>query len=211
MLDWISRHNQAIGAFLNLGMLVVWIVYLQVFVSNYRRQTRVHILINRGSGSGLDARCLVSNMSSEAIYIQSIIVDLETPDAHWSCPVTELDDIEEWEKPTDLDLWTRQGPLGAGCVRDMGAFRAMLDHALMTWSQSGNDVGAGIREQLVAFDLKIVAVYGSEDLPVGAKRRFAIFRNKGDVRIRPQTIEAQQIRSAPERRKIKSILENELR
>lgn len=211
MLDWITRNHQIIGSVINLGMLVVWIVYLQVFVSNYRRQTRAHILINLGSGSGLDARCLVSNMSSEPIYIQSIIIEWDMPDSYHSRPVTELDGVEEWDEPSDLDLWTRQGPLGAGQIRDMGAFRAMLEHALSGRSDAGEDPGADAWDDLVAFEVKIIAVYGSEDLPVGAKRRFDILRKHGTTTLSPQTVGAQQIRSRGERRAIKSALDREVR
>ncbi|TNC60456.1 hypothetical protein FHG71_22030, partial [Rubellimicrobium roseum] len=78
MLDWLSANSDAVNVVLNLAMLLVWIVYLQVFVSSYRRQRRANILISVGGGSGLDARCLVSNMSEGAIYIRSLVLDLIT-------------------------------------------------------------------------------------------------------------------------------------
>lgn len=90
MWNWIASNHQVISALANIAMLLVWIAYLQVFVSSYRRQKRSNILINRGAGSGLEARCLISNMSAEAIYIESLIATAETPEERWSCPVTEL-------------------------------------------------------------------------------------------------------------------------
>ena len=87
-------------------MLLVWIAFLQVFVSSYRRQKRPNILIHRGAGSELEARCLISNMSAEPIYIESLIATVETVDGRWSCPVTEAD-----EGRSDLTLATRQGPM----------------------------------------------------------------------------------------------------
>jgi hypothetical protein len=209
MLDWIARNHQIITTLTSVGMLFVWIAYLQVFVGSYRRQTRPKILINLGSGSGLDSRCLVSNMSSDAIYIQSIIIELETPDARISCPVTEMDGIEDWQEPSDLNLWTRQGPLQAGQVRDMGSLRPMLNHVLRSQSRSDGDLGSDAWEQLIAFEVKIIAAYGSEDLLVGAKRRFNINHSDGNVVLRPQTIGAEQIRSRRERKSIERMLEEE--
>ena len=207
MLSWILEYTQVIGTAINLGMLVVWIAYLQVFVSNYRRQTLAKILINRGAGRGLDARCLVSNMSSEAIYLQSIILDLEFPDEQRSCPVTELEDEEDWEEPSDEGFQSRQGPLGAGQVRDMGAFRAMLAHALGEDQRAGTETRSDMWDELRAFEIRIIAAYGSEDLPVGAMRRFEIVREKDGVELRPPSGEAQQIRSKRERKAIKKVLD----
>lgn len=81
---------------------------------SYLRQKRASILIGVGGGSGLEACCLVSNMSQIATYISSLVLDLETAEKTFSHPVTELADLEEWSRPTDLDLWTRQGPLAPG-------------------------------------------------------------------------------------------------
>ena len=211
MLNWIVAHAQIIGAMINLGMLCVWIVYLHVFVSNYRRQLRAKILINLGAGQGLEARCLVSNMSSDAIYLQSIIIDLELPGYRKSRPVTELEGLEEWESPSELNLWTRQGPLTAGQVRDMGSFRGMLAHALGQDPAAPGGADNELCAQIEAFEVTIIAVYGSEDLPVGARRRFQIQQDREGTRLRPQTGEAQQIRSRSERRAMKKRLEEELR
>jgi hypothetical protein len=83
MLDWISEHHRVLSVLTNIGMLFVWIVYLQLFLSSYKRQTRPKILINVGAGRSIDARCLLSNMSSEAIYVESLIATLETEKDRW--------------------------------------------------------------------------------------------------------------------------------
>jgi len=97
VLDWISRNSEVLNVILSAGMLVIWMTYLHVFVSSYRRQTRPGILINMGAGEGIESRCLVSNMSSGPIYLLSIALDLEMPEGRLRCPVTELDGMEEWE------------------------------------------------------------------------------------------------------------------
>src|SRR5690606_25677631 len=91
--EWMSQRQEFLNLLVNLGMLVVWIAYLQLFLANFRRQRRPNILINFGAGSGLSARCLVSNMSSEAIYIESIIAKLEGDGTTQTCAVTDLEDL----------------------------------------------------------------------------------------------------------------------
>jgi hypothetical protein len=183
--------------------------YLQVFVRSYVRQTRPKTLINRGGGMTLDALCLVGNMSSDSIYVESIIVTLQTADDDWTCPVTELDGLEEWDEPTDLNLKTRQGTLDPGKVRNMGTFRTIIDHALRA-SSDDPELGTNRWEKLKRFDVRIIATYGSEDLPIGANRWFNLSWKGGNATMHPQTAGSVQIRSRRERRKIARMLDAEV-
>ncbi len=210
MLDWISRNSEVLNVVLNAGMLAIWMSYLQVFVSSYRRQTRAGILINMGSGQGADSRCLVSNMSTGPVYLQTIVLNLEMPDGKLRCPVTELDGLEEWDTPSEINLWTRQGPLDPGSVRDMGSFRVLIDHALRSQPEEWHQARADAADRLRGFEVLVVAIYGAENLPVGAVRRFTILREDGRMGLRPETAEARQIRSRRERRAIQRALEKEL-
>ena len=92
MLDWIGENHSVVSTLSNVGMLLVWIVYMQLFLSSYKRQTRPKILINVGAGRSIDGRCLLSNMSSEAIYIESLIATMETGEGRWVYPVTDAQD-----------------------------------------------------------------------------------------------------------------------
>ncbi|NDV87965.1 hypothetical protein GTW51_14765 [Aurantimonas aggregata] len=209
MIDWIKANYELISIAINGAMLLVWIGYLQIFVRSFLRQTRPKILINRGGGATLEAPCLVSNMSSDVIYVESIIIRLQTADNDWTCPVTELDGIEEWEEPSDLNLRTRQGPLDAGKVRNMGTFRTIIEHALRAGSQTP-ELGTDHWERLKRFDVRVIATYGSEDLPVGANRWFKLTWEGGKATMRPETAGTLQIRSHRERRKISKILDAEV-
>jgi hypothetical protein len=209
MLDWLARNSDILNVALNAAMLGVWIAYLQIFASSYRRQTRANIMVNMGGGSGLDARCLVSNMSASPIYLQSIFIGIQFADRRLIRPVTETEGFEEWDKPTDLNLWTRQGPLNPGEVRDMGAFGIMLDHALRS-ETGGKEPEPGLRDGIQALEVRIVAVYGSEDLPVAAERRFALVCQEDTLVLSPFTAQARQVRSRSRRRRMLGLLEAEL-
>lgn len=205
MWNWIASNHQVISALANIVMLFVWIAYLQVFVSSYRRQKRSNILINRGAGSGLEARCLISNMSAEAIYIDSLIATVETTEGRWSCPVTEL-----LEGRSDLDLKTRQGPLQAGQFVDIGSFQSLIEPVLQTAMGLRGAVASDTLENLVAFEIKVIAVHGSEDLLAGAIRRFDVIRRQNRQLLRGHAVGTQQIRSRRERGRLHNDVEADL-
>jgi len=211
MLNWLRENSAAANVALNFAMLLVWIAYLQVFVSNYRRQRRASILINVGGGPGLDARCLVSNMSQDAIYIRSLIFDLTTAEGTSSRSVTEIEDLEDWKGPTDLNLWTRQGPLTAGSVRDMGTFRAMLDHALRARTAPAAPSAIASVDLIEQVRVTVIAHYGPEDLLVAAEQTYTFDRRDGATWLIPQAVTPRQIRSRAERGRIMTRLEQEVR
>jgi hypothetical protein len=205
MWNWIATNHQVIGALANIAMLLVWIAYLQVFVSSYRRQKRSNILINRGAGSGLEARCLISNMSAEAIYIESIIASVETSDGRWSCPVTEV-----LEGRSDLELKTRQGPLQAGRFVDVGSFERLMEPVLRRGEGLHGVPAPDAIEKLVTFELKVIAVHGSEDVLVGAIRRFHVIRRQDRLLLKGQAVGTHQIRSHRERARLGHEVEADL-
>ena len=204
MLDWIEQHHETLSVLVNAGMLVVWVAYLQLFLANYKRQTQPKILINIGAGRSIDGRCLVSNMSSEAIYIESLIAILETTEGQWMCPVT---DAQELADKKDLRSKTVQGPLKQGEVMDVGSFRDLVQHVVQE-SECPVPAENEFPEGLAALEIQAVADFGPEDLLVGAKRRFDLVRKDGAWALGMHTPQTEQIRSRGERRRIRRLLEN---
>lgn len=192
-MDWIAQHGDLVSALTGVGTLIVWIIYLQVFVSSYRRQLRATLLITRGAGDEDDTRCFVSNMSAGPVYVQSVMVTLETEDRKIVSAATDIRDIQDKKQVNSLDR-TRQGPLHPGQLKDIGSFRSLMSHGLKETDASPVVVRAVLVE--------VLGVYGSEDLPVGARRRFILVRSQGGVRIEGDTIETQQIRKRRERRQL---------
>jgi hypothetical protein len=205
MWNWIASNHQVISVLANLAMLFVWIAYLQVFASSYRRQKRPSIQINRGGGSGLEARCLVSNMSAEAIYIESIIVTAQTTEGSWTCPVTELQ-----EGRSDLELKTRQGPVKTGQFVDIGSFRSLVEPVLQRHAGPQGSVASDGLESLVFLEIRVVAVHGSEDLLAGATRRFDLIRQRDRLLLRGHAVGTHQIRSRRGREKLRDDVEADL-
>ncbi|MDP8919468.1 MAG: hypothetical protein M3O00_11360 [Pseudomonadota bacterium] len=211
MLTWLSENGDAVNVVINVAMLLVWIAYLQVFVSSYRRQRQANILISVGGGSGLDARCLISNLSQGAIYIRTLLLDLTTTEGTSTHSVTEIEDLEEWKGPTDLNLWTRQGPLNPGSVRDMGTFRAMLDHAIRAGRAPTEHAATPDTDAIEEVRVTVIAHYGPEDLMVAAEQSYTLNHRNGSTWLSPQTVTPRQIRSRGERKRLRARLEQDLR
>lgn len=193
-MDWITAHSDAISALASAGMLVVWLVYLQVFISSYRRGLRATLLIARGAGEGLSARCLIGNMSSGAIYISSVQVRLETAARDVSSAVTNVDP----EGPGS----TRQGPLKEGCCQDIGSFGELIREGLAAAARGHDEVSR--------ITVEVVAVYGSEDLPVGARRTFLIRHDADGPTVHGCNTWTDQIRRRRERRALRDVLARDL-
>jgi hypothetical protein len=193
MWDWLAANSDVLSVLSSLAMLLVWIVYLQLFLLDYRRGRRPKILINRGIGDGLGSRCLLSNMSAEPIYIHSLVAELASADRRFSAPVTDLVGSDA-EPGSDLRSATLQGPVAHGDFLDVGTFKSILGRA-------GWDPAAALADsEPNALTLTALATYGSERLIVGATRRFVIENGDGGWTIRPSTAETEQVRSYVKRR-----------
>jgi hypothetical protein len=206
MLDWIRDDYAIISVLIKLGMLIVWIVYLQLFLVSYKRRTRPKILINMGGGRGIDAMCLLSNMSSEPVYVESLIATLEGKGKQWVCPVTDVEALARDDQPPNPLDTTRQGPLEPGEVRDIGSFRNLIRHVLD--DKGGPDrSGDDIPDDITGFEIQAIADFGPDDLLVGAKRRFGLDKRDGEWVLKPHSAFTVQIRSRRERERVNRMLE----
>lgn len=210
MWQWMSQNSQTLTMLANFGMLAVWLLYLQLFLRGYRRQRRCKILITVGGPARPAARCLITNMSAEAVYIQAIVASVSTGEETWSRSITEYELQDEAHPPGDSRQMTRQGPLRRGDVRDIGSFADLVlraRHAHGDWEPDDH-----LSEELRSTELMltVVATYDSEDLLVGAERCFALPAGEAGAEVRPKTPEAQQIRSRRARRRLERHLRESL-
>ncbi|MFW6076720.1 MAG: hypothetical protein ACOC71_03120 [Hyphomicrobiales bacterium] len=206
MLDWIRENHDTLSLLANIGMLFVWIAYLQLFLANLRRQTQPKILINVGQGRSTDGRCLISNMSSDSIYVESLIATLEADDQQWVCPVTDAQELAEDQEQPESRRMTVQGPLKQAEVMDVGSFRDLIHHVVQD-SECPVDTEDAFPKGLAAIQIHAIADFGPDDLLIGAKRRFELVKENGAWVLGDRTPHTEQIRSRRERRRIKRLLE----
>lgn len=205
MLNWINDNSGALNFLTNIGMLGIWGFYLQLFLVSYRRQRKAKIIVNRGAGNGIDAHCLVSNMSAQAVYMQSILVTVRAADGSWTGAITNVDSDEGTESDIVARRGQRQGPLEAGAFVDLGPYEKLmyqgLAHAL------GDHDSMPRVDDIRTIEIIILAIYGSEDLMVGARRRFDIDRGRGMVpQLKPCSISTEQLGGRRHRRWLEGLM-----
>ena len=197
MIHWTRETISTLSLAVNFAMLVVWGVYLHVFLLQHRRQARAKIVINWGGGHGLDATCVISNMSSEAIYIEALIVSLERENQIWRYGITEIAGDRQ-QSPAMKD-----GPLPPGKSLEVGTFREIAG-----WIADARGVAEGPTPgQDFAIDVQVIADYASEDLPIGAERRFDFRCREGGVALSSDSALTHQVRSGRRRRTYRQQLE----
>lgn len=207
-LEWLASNHELATLIVSLCTLLVWVTYLQVFLAGYRRQRRGAILITVGQGQGLEGHCLVTNMGAEPVYILALLAQVESRDGVCIRAITELEG-EQWSEPSDLRLWTRQGPLDSSELRDMGTLQSMVNHVLdvANDTESGSEAserrGAGLRSVLI----RVIAMHGSEELPIGAERAFDVVGDGAGATLHPRSYGTRQIRSRRGRRQLTRLLD----
>lgn len=208
MWEWLKENSDAVGATASVLTLFVWGLYFQLLYNNYRRLRRAKILINRGAGETIDARCIVANMSAEAVYLEAVLVSFGPDDEREEATVCSLSDLDTTNPPgTDPRQDWLQGPLQSGELLDIGTYRSLIEKA----EAGGVAVATDPAREVVTLTVTIVATYMSEDGLVAAERTFDIdCRTKGS-RLAPRSFSARQIRSRSDRRAIERLMIREAR
>lgn len=179
-------------------MLLVWALYFQLLLNTQRRQRRAKILINRSGGHDLDARCIVSNMSAEPVYVHSVVMETDGKPSRIS--LTSLDTLAREPEGDPRRSWL-QGPLRPGEYLTLGSFNSLL--------QAGGDSAPVVEDiaSLSSFTILIVASYGPDDNPVAARRTFQCDsrRPQGSAWVAGRT---RQLRGTTERRRLRKYLQD---
>ena len=170
-MEWIASNRDFLNVILNAGMLLVWIVYAQVFFLRWRRGKLPVLIISATTTRDFHAECLICNMAEQACFIEAIGVCLRSNDSREE--IVFLNDIRgrltEGEETGQLDERTLQGPLKSGQMVSLGSFRELAGR---TGSHTGEDF-----QKVDEFEVRIIAYYGAHRRPFGALRTF---RRRGD-------------------------------
>ncbi len=196
MWQWILDNQPALQVVVSLTTTVVWIVYLHIFLSSFRRQTRSGLLINRAGRDGLRARCIVSNLGSEPAYLTDVLAEVEIGERTITASV--VDRLEMFEGGDTSE--TAQGPMASGAYIDIGSFEDIFER--IRQRSGAEDVARQAeRVKLIA----VAATSQARDI-VAAYRNFDITGSDEGAVLRPLEVEAPQVRSWLHRRRLKRLL-----
>jgi hypothetical protein len=210
MVALLQKHADLVNIVINFSMLLVWLLYAHLLFNNYRRQRRPRLLINQGAGQRMRTRCLICNMSEEAIFVEFVLAVLRTDRGERLLPVTDEQTDEGGEEVAYSERGTRQGPIRSGDCRDVGSFEELYRCASHTSLEGVDDeqpTPLGRDERPYELEVQVVSIYGSEDLPVGAKRTFKILDYEDHLDVRPASVDTQSYLSRRDRRRMQALLQ----
>lgn len=206
LIDWLRNYKDPLTLLMNVGTLVVWILYAQLLLNNYQRQRRPRIIINRGAGKGIGSLCLISNMSAEPIFINQIILQLDTNKGRLWCDITDIREERLGEVEQDLILQkaTRQGPLRTGEFTHIGTFSTLLKRMAASHNIElrGHEPAEGW--SFKELEIRVIAFYGSDKHAIGARRAFRLGdADEGGWELLAVSRESQQFNSRWQRRTVR--------
>ena len=157
-------------------------------------------------GAGLPARyarCFVSNLGLEPIYIADALITLSGGDTSHTTNVTDRTQLtdRELENPREA---TNQGPMSTGDHSSIDDFAALIDRAL---AGAPKELDLDLVETV---QVTVIAATAARGQLVGARRAFALECEGGDRKLRARTVMAEQVKGRAGRRALQRDLENRL-
>lgn len=210
MLEKLLTIAPLVSAAASLGTLCIWAVYLQIFVGGHRRQIKPMLVINHGEGRAMNAHCLVTNMSKEPVHIQSVVAKVLAEGKMHTAYITDAEDIRRAGVATGWQRMTRQGPLQPGTMVDMGTFDCILEYAEATAIENGDRLRGRLEEYAQTIEIIILGIYGSEDLLIGASRKFDVARAANGAELQASKALTRQITRRHERKNLLRELNDQL-
>lgn len=197
LFGWLEDHAALISALAAVASFLVWLAYFQLFFYQYLRQHRPRLLLHVAPGEGLDGSCLLVNMSQQIVHVVCILAVAQRGEAETVRQVTGYRRIAaQQESSAQIETAIKQGPLSPGNFIVLGTFRELLEDATP--------------EPADALELRVVAHLGSQDAPVGARRRFRVVREGQEPRLEVAAA-TEQLSRRRERREVRGWLERCLR
>jgi len=201
LLQTLLHYAPLITAVMAGVTALIWIVYLNVFLSSYRRQRRPSILITSGAGRGMNAHCFVTNLGLEPVFLLDIMFDLTQPDGtRIRAIIPERN--EQWASGDEPDSGdarraTNVGPLSSGEEIDIGRFSTMINRACA----ENPDITADM--PLASLEITVVVITAARAELCAASRGYRVEETAGNgVRLRPTTIKARQLQGFFARRRL---------
>lgn len=194
MMDYITPLSSAV-------MALIWVVYLQLFFRQYKRNSRPFLVVHHAQNESPDSLCLLVNMGKEPVHVlcvQAVIYDISG--AERILTVTEYRRISADDRNIQQSL--RQGPLHPGAYLLLGTFRNII-----LGRKSEEDDAASLLEEVREFEIRAAVIHGPSSFPVGVRRRF-ILRHAGGTEIYPRNIYSEQLSRKRDRQTVREWVES---
>lgn len=204
MFAWVGQNAEAISALAGIATIIVWLAYFQLMYSQFSRARRPRVYIQQSGGFGVQSSCQLVNMSQQYLDIVCVRLVAEFPKGTFECSLPEYPLRPQGDEASKrLQEAAQVGAVAPGDAARLGTFEALLRFTLgeappdlRPTRESPERVPLECIEE---FEVRVVAMFGEEDRPIAAYRRFGISRDGGELSIRPATLRSVQLSSRRQR------------
>lgn len=195
MWNWLASNSATVNVVLNAAMLIVWFTYLQLIYAGFRRSNRAVIHIDMAAGANEEARCIVTNMGADTVYILGVKVELACEGGQREALVT---DRMEYDGPLGGNFRekTAKGPLMGGEAVDLGSFSNILERAAR---QKGEDITV---ETCNSVEITVVVAAQQAHRLMGGYKRYDISRDGETMKFHSSDVLTPQITGWLRRRRL---------
>jgi hypothetical protein len=183
-------------------MAVIWVIYLQLFFVQYRRNSRPYLVFHHAQNDNPDALCLLVNMGELPVHVQTVqaVVYFKNGESI-TTTVTDFERINTEQHNVQQSL--RQGPLLSGGYLVLGTFRNIL------CGDQDESEGNRRMDQIEGLELRVAVIHGPSRFPVGARRSFRI-EHQPQPRIQPANIHTEQLSRKRDQNTVREWIECDL-
>lgn len=182
MLGWLKENAEVVSALASLGMLVVWLTYLQLIFREYRQSRQPHIVLHQTQGLRSASHCLLVNMSQSVIHVQCILLVAVSPEGRERVRSASMRQVPLRSKPAkDIEEAVEQGPLAPGSFLLLETFGSFLEQLRAPG------------DPIQILELRVVALFGQDGSAVGARRRFEVNADDEGWLVRPSSLSTEQL------------------
>jgi hypothetical protein len=199
MWNFLQQNYGAVSAVASILTLAIWALYFQLLLNSYRHRIRAKININRGGGRTSAARCVISNMSAEAVYVEAIVLTLGDGDRRSVCHLSELDVSLSSDGDPRSQIF--QGPLNSGEFIDIGTFDSLIDRARNSFAEQ-----EALRNDTENLQVMVVGNYTGDDGLIAAERTYQLAVKEERRLLISATVSTRQVRSRHELRNIERFM-----
>ena len=158
-MNWLQQYANLISAFASTGMLIIWTIYAWLFYQEFRRQRGAELFIHEAGGGKPDSACLLVNLSKEPVHILCSLATRNGATVRLR-NTQNLDNLPATQR-------AKQGPLQAGESMTLGSFETICRQLGVTSENSSS-------ESVLVIEVRVAAIHGFRQWPVGARRRFRL-------------------------------------
>lgn len=208
-MEFLINNSASLSAFASLLMTIIWIVYLNVVVKQYRRANRPFLIIHHAHDNDPGALCLFVNMSKEPVHIQCVLAKVRKNGEYIDQYITDFKQVSP--DSTDIQSHLKQGPIHSGGYLVLGTFREIIKGARSDTREEDEPEDEIYDLQHVdSLELCLAVIHGPSSFPIGARRRFFLKHADGRTVIRAQSVYTEQLTGAKRKRTVRKWIEGRI-